>query len=159
VTVSSTPYASGSMLFQSKCMEQTKAFSVTCLPQPLRTIVIPSLDEYGMPNYSKYLKRSLILEDSIMLPFLAILKDHLEEYQVFLGNVESWLMENTGNTIFLEKTFNVTLAICKGIGQKYLHRAVYPLNNNSQYDLSFDIRNDKGRAELTKFLAFISDVE
>jgi len=140
-------------------VEQTKDFSVTCFPHPLRTAVIPSLDKDSMLNYSEYLKRSLILEDSIMLPFLAILKDHLEEFQVFLGSVESWLMENTGNIIFLQQTFNVTLENSKDIGQTYYLKTLYPSNDNSIYDLSFDVSNDKGRVKLTKFLSFLTDVE
>jgi len=140
-------------------VEQTKDFSVTCFPHPLRTVVIPSLDKDSMLNYSEYLKRSLILEDSIMLPFLAILKDHLEEFQVFLGSVESWLMENTGNIIFLQQTFNVTLENSKDIGQTYYLKTLYPSNDNSIYDLSFDVSNDKGRVKLTKFLSFLTDVE
>jgi len=148
-----------SLAFLSQCVQKTKAFSVPCFPHPLRTVVIPSLDKYGMLNYSEYLKRSFILEESIMLPFLAILKDHLEEFQVFLGNVESWLMKSTRNTIFLENTFNATLAY-KQIGAKYLLQITKNRSNDeSQYNLSFNVSSSKGREELIKFLAFIAHVE
>jgi len=91
---------------------QTKAFSVPCFPHPLRTIVVPFLDkEYGMLNYLEYLQRSFLLEESVLLPFLAILKDHLEEFQVFLGEVESWLMDSTRPAIFLQETFNVKVEV------------------------------------------------
>jgi len=99
------------LVLETECMLQTKSFSVTCLPHPLRTIVIPALDKNGALNYSTYLKRSFLLEESILLPFLAILKDHLEEYQVFLGHVESWIMGSTRSSIFLQETFNVELEV------------------------------------------------
>jgi len=145
--------------FKSKWMEQTKAFPVTCLPHSLRTVVIPSLDKDGMVNYLEYLKRSFILEESIMFPFLAILKDHLEEFQVFLGNVESWLEESSRNAIFLQKTFNLPFQTSKQIGQIYiLQTTKHPSNDESQYRLSFDISTSKGRERLTQFFAFITNV-
>jgi len=104
----------------------------------------------------EYLKQAYILEDSIMLPFLAILKDHLEEFQVFLGNVESWLMESTANTNFLQNTFSYRLD-CRVIGEKCVLKTLHPSNDNSQYDLSFDISISKSRGKFTKFLAYVTD--
>jgi len=142
--------------FQYQCIEQTKAFSVPCFPLPLRTVVIPSLDKDGMLNYVEYLKRSFILDKSIMHPFLSIFMDHLEQFQVFLGNVESWLKENTQNVTFIEAIFNVNLASSKQVGTNYiLKREQYPSNDKSQYNLLFDVSNDNDRKKLTTFLAFI----
>jgi len=101
----------GLLVLETRCDQQTMSFSVTCLPHPLHAVFIPALGKNGMLNYSAYLKRSFILEESILLPFLAILKDHLEEFQVFLGNVESWLMGSTQSAIFLLETFNVGLEV------------------------------------------------
>jgi len=135
------------------------AFPITCFPHSLRTIVIPSLDKYGMLNYLEYLKRSFILEESIMFPFLAILKDHLKEFQLFLGEVESCLMESTQNTIFLQKTFNLPFQTSKQIGHIYTLQAInYPSNDTSMYNLSVDINTSKGRERLTQFFAFITNV-
>jgi len=149
----------GPLAFRSVCMEHTKAFSVTCFPDPLRSVIIPTLDKDGMLNYSEYVKRSFILDKDIMHPFLALLKDHLEEFQVFLGTVESWLMENARNTAFLEKTFNVTLKRSKEIGTQYTFKRMYRPSDETQYNLSFDVGNNKGQKTLTKFLAFLIDAE
>jgi len=149
----------GRLKFISQGVQQTEAFSVPCFPHSLRTVVIPSLDKDGMLNYLEYLKRSFILEESIMLPFLAVLKDHLEEFQVFLGNVESWLMESTRNAVFLQKTFRLTLESCELTRRPYAQQIIcYSKNDESQYKLSFDISNDNGRKKLTTFLAFLTQV-
>jgi len=150
----------GQLTFISQWMEQMKAFSVTCFPQPLCAIVNPSLDKDGMLNYLEYLKRSFILEESILLPFLAILKDHLEEFQVFLGNVESWIMERTRNADFLQKAFNVNLEVSRQIGTNYaIKRINCPSHDKSQYNLLFDISNENGQKRLTTFFAFLTQVE
>jgi len=144
------------LVFQAECTEQTKVFSVPCLPLPLRTIVSPSLDKTGMLDYSEYLQRSFILEESILLPLLAILKDHLEEYQVFLGKVESWLMESTRNATFLRKTFNVKLGVGQGAGQQSVLKNMNLPNDKTMYDLYFDVTAKNGQEKLTKFLGFIT---
>jgi len=146
--------------FKSQWLEQTKAFTVTCFPHSLRTVVIPSLDKNGMLNYLEYLKRSFILQESIMVPFLAILKDHLEDFQVFLGNVETWLKESTQTSVFLQTTFNLTFQKIKQVGHNYiLQRTKYPSSDTSMYNLSFDISTSKGRERLTQFFAFITNVD
>jgi len=109
--VYASKYVKKNLTFMANGRRQTKAFSVPCFPHPLRTVVLPSLDKDGMLNYLEYLQRSFFLEESILLPFLAILKDHLEEFQVFLGEVESWLMDSTRPAIFLQETFNVKVEV------------------------------------------------
>jgi len=109
-----------------------------------------------MLDYSEYLQRSFILEESILLPLLAILKDHLEEYQVFLGKVESWLMESTRNATFLRKTFNVKLGVGQGAGQQSVLKNMNLPNDKTMYDLYFDVTAKNGQEKLTKFLGFIT---
>jgi len=95
-----------------------------------------------------------------MFPFLAILKDHLEDFQVFLGNVETWLKESTQTSIFLQTTFNLTFQKIKQVGHNYiLQRTKYPSSDTSMYNLSFDISTSKGRERLTQFFAFITNVD
>jgi len=142
-----------SLAFLSQCVQKTKAFSVPCFPHPLRTVVIPSLDKYGMLNYSEYLKRSFILEESIMLPFLAILKDHLEEFQVFLGDIESWLMISARSAAFLQETFNVALPGNHTINTYYLLRTI---QCPEAHTLSFDVTCRNGQKRLTIFLSFLT---
>jgi len=136
-----------------------RCFFCPPLPHSLRMVIIPLLDKDGMLNYLKYLKHSFILEESIMFPFLAILKDHLEEFQVFLGNVESWLMESTWNAFFLQNTFHLSLEGYKPILRPYyLQIFQYSMVDEFQYKLMFDISNDNGQKKLTTFLAFLTQV-
>jgi len=64
-----------------------------------------------MLEYSEYLKQSFSLDESILVPFLTNLKNHLEEFQVFLGKVESWLMGSSCSTIFIQDTFSVAVEV------------------------------------------------
>jgi len=129
------------VVFWTQFTEQVKTFSVTCFLDPLRTAVIPVLGNYGMLNYMEYLKWSFILEKSILFPFLAILKDHLEEFQVFLGSIESWLLGS--NDLFLQEIFNVRLGENVWSGLLHELRAI-PSNDNSHYNIKFDLNNNKG---------------
>jgi len=62
-------------------------------------------------DYKEYLQNSLLLEETVLLPFLAILKDHLEKIQADLGTVETWIMGNTRSSSFLRETFSTVLEI------------------------------------------------
>jgi len=90
---------------------QSKTFSVPCLPHLLSTVASPAIGQSGMLNYSFLLKRSFYLEESILIPYLANLKDHLEEFQVFLGDVESWLLGSSRGAIFIRDTFLVPVQV------------------------------------------------
>jgi len=146
-------------MFQAECMQQTKVFPVPCFPHSLHTVVIPSLDTNGMLNYLEYIQWSFILEESILLPFLAILKEHLEEFQVFLGNIESWLMGSAQSAIFIHDTFNVQLAAGQGAGQQSILKIMDLPNDKSVYDLLFDVSTKTGQEKLTKFLGFITHID
>jgi len=57
-----------------------------------------------------YSKKSLILHDNVLGPFLEILKEHLlSSVQVCLGEIETWLMESGSHINYLESTFGVKL--------------------------------------------------
>lgn len=59
-----------------------------------------------LPDYASFLDRVTLLRDEALLPFLVKLKDHLESVHVFLGNIEAWIMEPTGQVNFLEDVFD-----------------------------------------------------
>jgi len=145
-----------SVVFRGQASDQTKAFAVTCFPDPLLTIVIPTLGEDGVLDYMEYLIRSFILHEHILLPFLAILKDHLEEFQIFLGSIESWLMDS--NASFIQKMFNVKLELGGRVISNCELKTI-PSNDKSTYNISFDVSNDKGLKKLSKFLALLTDVD
>mmetsp|Transcript_3952 Transcript_3952/g.6079 ORF Transcript_3952/g.6079 Transcript_3952/m.6079 type:complete len:163 (-) Transcript_3952:97-585(-) len=81
-----------------------------------------------LPDYDHFLETSLLLCEDVLIPFLLKLKTHLEEIQVFLGIIESWLMESAGCINFIEEVFKKTLgtkalsedyAICCECGEGY----------------------------------------
>ncbi len=113
-----------------------------------------------MLNYLEYLQRSFIIEESVLLPFLAILKDHLEEFQVFLGKVESWLMESTRKAMFLQETFHVSnLEVDQRVGQQSVLKTMDPQPDRySQYAI-FNISIRNGQEKLAKFLAYVTHID
>jgi len=99
------------IVLKSLCSMQSKTFPIPCFPDLLSTFVPPTIDKNGMLNYSEYFKRSFSLEESILLLFFANLKDHLEEIQVFLGEVESWLLGSSRGANFIHHTFSVAVQV------------------------------------------------
>jgi len=99
------------IVVQTRCLWQTKIFCVPCLPCRLSAVTPPIISESGMVNYLEYCKSFFSLEESVWLPFLAILKDHLEEFQIFLGDVESWLLGSSRSAIFIQDTFSVPVEV------------------------------------------------
>jgi len=45
------------------------------------------------PDYTAYFEKALLLHDDVLGPFLKVFKRHLEKIQVYLGKIETWLME------------------------------------------------------------------
>ncbi|CAJ1952889.1 unnamed protein product [Cylindrotheca closterium] len=60
-------------------------------------------------DYEAYFEKTSILHDSVIGPFLVELKTHLENVQVCLGEIDSWLMFPQDTTSFLESVFKVAL--------------------------------------------------
>eukprot|EP00980_Cylindrotheca_fusiformis_P002057 scaffold451_cov121-Cylindrotheca_fusiformis.AAC.13 len=58
-----------------------------------------------MFDFDTFFKKSLVLHDSVLKPFLATLKTHLEEVQVFLGEIDEWLIMAQRGLDFIECTF------------------------------------------------------
>jgi len=177
--------ASEGLMFETQYKLQTKSFTVPCLPPSLLSVVIPVIGTDGLLSYSQYLERSFILEESILLPFLAIFKDHLEEFQVFLGDVESWLMGSIRSAIFTQQLFNVApksdpavcflcvnrarekrvmcerceLEGCFRNGRSFQPPVIlYKTTASSDddvYKVSFDVSNSSGQKRLTQFFSFV----
>jgi len=108
------PHSNGGkeiIVFHTHCSMQSKTFSVPRFPHLLSTFVPATMNKNGMLNYSQYFQQSFALEESILLPFLANLKDHLESFQVFLGDVESWLLGSSRSAIFIQDTFAVKVEV------------------------------------------------
>jgi len=137
-----------------------------------------------LPDYDHFLETSLLLCDDVLIPFLSHLKTHLEEIQVFLGRIESWLMESAGCINFIKEVFKKPLktkaiseddAICRNCCEvlKYHDfrecgtRYSFYLSPDSKIVLksckakgkhedTFNLMEEKDREKLKIFLKFVS---
>jgi len=60
---------------------------------------------HELPDYEEYLKRALILNDTVLLSFLVCLKEHLEGVQEVLGVLEERLVEAQEVVSFVSGVF------------------------------------------------------
>jgi hypothetical protein len=99
--------------FTTTAESQTKAFgTLPSLPSVLTDYVVYKPDtDVAFPDYIKLLKSSLLLREDVLPTFLAKLKQHLEDVQVFLGGIDSWLMDPQGCIDFMQEHFGMTPAI------------------------------------------------
>lgn len=74
-------------------------------------------------NYSSYLDKSIILCDEVLLPFLTTFLKHLQEMQVYLGKIETWLSESESRVKFLNDLFENENAKNGGIDEKQLRNS------------------------------------
>jgi hypothetical protein len=79
------------------------------LPEGLKGIIV-SRNMTGnhsiFIDFEAFFKRSLILHETVLEPFLPKLKEHLMSIQVCLGEIDSWVIQETQeNVTFLEETF------------------------------------------------------
>jgi len=89
----STP---SSLDFETPAELQIQKFDMPTSIPPELTNILSYKKHKGelLPDYDHFLETSLLLCEDVLIPFLLKLKTHLEEIQVFLGIIESWLMES-----------------------------------------------------------------
>jgi hypothetical protein len=59
-----------------------------------------------LPDYGAYLKTIVVLDDAVLLPALVSFKEYLEEVQVVLGTLDTWVAVSTEAKEFFEETFS-----------------------------------------------------
>lgn len=59
----------------------------------------------GLINYDSFFEASLLLDDTVLVPFLSNLKGHLVSVQSCLTEIDNWLAIPTTNVPFLDYTF------------------------------------------------------
>jgi len=175
VKVVNTNYRSTSIVAVAK--EMTRHFSL----EPLKVlpdcldIFEPKRNEAGHIDFKIYFRRSLVLHDDVLLPFLSKLKKHLEEVQVCLGAVDGWVMCTPNNIEFLEETFGIKNIFdlssmknpcncydrrihgrcnCKKSGKEYTIKTFDVPGTVVQ---SFNITREKDKAQLKRLLEFLSN--
>ena len=144
------------------------------LPPCLR-ILEPMRDHAGFIDFKSLLRTSLIFNEDVLSSFLARLKEHLENIQVLLGEIDEWAKHTANNIIFLETTFGMTkeditsAAVvptyctcqrqgpyvcrpCAGKKEYIIRQFLLP----GKLEQSFNISQVKDRERLMKLLEFLS---
>lgn len=92
---------------------KTKDFGLPAgLPSTVTDIIVVSLGLGGLPDYGKFIERSLILCNDVLKPFLQSLRHHLECIHAFYKEVSSWITEPDADRMFIEKTFGIDFDLC-----------------------------------------------
>lgn len=136
---------------------RTKKGSLPIVPEDLSKLLYFDLPESDvLPDYNKYLNKSSILCEEVLLPFLTSFQEHLKQTHVFLGKIEEWLLEPEGNIKFLEETFDGE--VLKNESQSrviVLHKSNCLQHVDCQMDCQFDLWTDVGRKGLKETLSYI----
>ena len=104
-------------------------------------------------EYDEYLKKSLILSDDVLPGFLKTLQTHLEDVQVFLGRIESWILEGTSNLEYLNTLFETDIDIGNEIEQQHIFFSKFK-SYSDEGNFEFNLRIDEGRQRLEAIVAF-----
>ena len=150
------------------------------VPEKLTSIFAVSTREenVNMPDYEKLFHSMLLLEEDVLLPFLNIFKDHLEDVQVRFGKVEAWLAKSEPCSALIKDLFpefelpqtDPSEVCCENCGEYLIdHPNTYCTrielecstlksiqNSDCGHDEKFNITEEKGRTKLKKFLEYIS---
>jgi hypothetical protein len=62
-----------------------------------------------------YLKKAALLNDGVLVSFLTQVQEHLENVQIFLGKIETWLSEPVSSTQFLNELFGNGAALIEDV--------------------------------------------
>jgi len=103
------------------------------LPKELSNVILPHDKEgIALMNYREYLQNAFLLEETILIPFLAIIKDHLEKLQVDLGFIKTWILGKHEVLIFFKRCFllylKLKLKMC--INTKFAIISVFAVGNS-----------------------------
>jgi len=84
---------------------------LTILPAGLDDVFVAKYqNEYpSFIDYNKFFENIIMLNDDILEPCLAKLKEHVESIHVCLGEIETWLLEPKISIDYIEKTFEMKL--------------------------------------------------
>lgn len=65
----------------------------------------------NLPDYLSYTEKASLLHEDILIPFLQNFKQHLEDVQVFLTGIETWLSEPANQLDFLHDLFRTKISL------------------------------------------------
>jgi len=162
-----TPFGNGTVVFRTTFEAQDETFpELPVFPSVLLEIMpgllpeIPESEDELLPNYEEYLSRAMYLQDDILKPFLTIMKEHLKSVQVFLGEIESWLLEANCAVSFINHQFGMKLSL-PDPGANWMHHEhqvhSIVMSGGGEIDKYFPIGTEKGQLSLTKFMEYLSN--
>lgn len=120
----------------------------------------------GIIDCNALLQSAMILNDEVLGPFLAALKEHTQKVQVCLGGIESWLMEPKSNIQFIKETFGVDLGETKSCAGERAETGVNSSDDevvlkvfpdSGTFDRTFEIGKENDQRKLRKFLEFLEE--
>lgn len=125
------------VVFKSFPAYEEEEFDITSLiklPPELDGILCTKTYKSGLIKYDSLFEMSYVLHDTVLIPFLANLKNHLLSVKSCLTDIHEWLHKTPTNLFFIERAFGI------GTVQRAEHSAkVNPLCANcgcrySQHD-------------------------
>jgi len=75
----------------------------------------PQSEGEVFPCYDAYLRKAGLLNDGVLVSFLTQLQEHLEDVQIFVGRIETWLSEPASTTQFLNELFGSGVALIEDV--------------------------------------------
>jgi len=135
--------------------------SLPAVPEDLSKLLYvdpPESESDILPYYKKYLEKSSILCKELLLPFLTGFKEHLENVQVFVGQIEAWLIEPSDVFSFMKETFigpGCSIGKDKNDRSKIILYRSNCLDIKSKMESTFDIVTEDGREGLKATLTYI----
>jgi hypothetical protein len=114
IEVTSSDSQPGTLGFMTTAELKHKDFGLPLpIPQELTDIIAFKMKgpKSIFPDYDLFFERSLLLHEDVLIPFLLKLKNHLEWIQVFLGQIDAWLMEPVSYVEFIKEVFDKELII------------------------------------------------
>lgn len=140
--------------------------SFPTLPRELGDIFPLSSNGGALPDFDRYLKNVLLLDNGVLGAFLPRLQSYLESLQTFLGGVEEWINEAMESRIFLEELFGKDMNLGKLDLSEYENFhcgtvwqgetiTLLTLDETKTMNISFDITCKRERERAKAYIEFL----
>lgn len=116
---------------------------------------------YIFPDYGRYLRNLLLLEDGILEVSLLKYQSYLETVQVFLGVIDDWIVRSMEARDMISKLFDKDLSDANvSWNQDYTRWysesiTLCTLPDKTTVDITFDVSSERDRKRLKTYLEFL----
>jgi hypothetical protein len=113
------------------------------------------------PDYGRYLRNLLLLEDSILGVSLSRYQSYLESVQVFLGIIDDWITQSMETRDFVGNLFDKDLTDASVSWNKDYSAwfsqtiTLFTLPDRTTMDITFDVSTKRDRKRLKTYLEFL----